>query len=81
MLRKYEPFNDGRFVGDTKTMTVHDLDNEKNSCEIDFIDPEHIKTFDRDRLKTAEELHFNHCTHCITPESYVKHSHFQIDYT
>lgn len=76
MLRKYGPFHNERFIGDTGTMRVHDLDNEKNECEIDFIDHEHIKTFARDRLKTAEENHFSHCPFCVNAESYEKHIHY-----
>jgi len=72
MLRKYGPFNLERFVGDTNTMKVHDLNNEKNECGIDFIDLENVKTFARDRLKTAEDNHFGHCPHCINAESYEK---------
>lgn len=73
MHRNYGPFNKERFVGNTNTMEVHDLDNEKSACEIDFIDHEHIQTFRRDRLKTAEELKFAHCAHCINEESLIKH--------
>lgn len=72
MLRKYGPFNLERFVGDLDTMIVHDLNNEKNECCIDFIELEKIKTFARDRLKTAEANHFNHCPYCINAESYEK---------
>lgn len=77
MFRKYGPFYSERFIGDTSTMKVHDVYHEKNECEIDFIDHEHIKTFARDRLKTAEENHFSHCPFCINAESYVRLIHYK----
>lgn len=76
MRRKYGPFNNERFVGNTNTMKVHDLDNEKSECEIDFIDLDHITTSRRDRLKTYEGLNYSHCTHCINPESLIKHNFY-----
>lgn len=77
MRRKYGPFSSERFVADANMMVVHDLDNEKGECEIDFIAHEHVRTFSRDRLKTAEDRNYAHCAHCISPESYIKHSWYR----
>jgi hypothetical protein len=77
LRRKYGPFNNERFVGNAKTMEVHDLDGEKSECEIDFMDHEHIITYGRDRLTTFEGLQYNLCPHCISPESLIKHNWYR----
>lgn len=42
MRRPYSPFNGNQFILNTNTGEIHDLDNEKQSCKIDDINPEHI---------------------------------------
>lgn len=66
MSRRHgRPFNGKRFIGNSNTMEVHDLDNEKTSCKIDLIKHEHIVTFSPDSLSEAKKQKFNNCDHCL----------------
>ena len=42
MRRPHSPFNGKRFLLNTNTGEIHDLDNETDQCQIDSINPEHI---------------------------------------
>lgn len=42
MRRNYSPFNGKRFILNTNTGEIHDLDHEAKNCKIDNIKPEHI---------------------------------------
>lgn len=69
MTRRYrKPFNEKRFIGNTNTNQVHDLDKEdksENGCQIDEIKDEHVKTFVPDTLSQAHEEKFKDCDKCL----------------
>lgn len=45
-MRRYNPpFNGNRYIVNTSTGEIHDLDNENVNCQIDEIKPENIKSF------------------------------------
>lgn len=46
MHRNYMPFNGQRYLLNTQTNELHDLDNESNNCQIDEISRFNIKMFD-----------------------------------
>ncbi|WDU82290.1 hypothetical protein [Caloramator sp. Dgby_cultured_2] len=70
-MRRYQwPFNGKRFIGNTNTNEVHDLDNEKSGCKIDQINPLHVKTFDPDTLSEAKRQGFDNCAYCIGNSKY-----------
>ena len=58
-----------RFVGNSNTTEVHDLDNEKtgpNQCQIDeIIRAGHAVTFTPDTLSQAHSEGYDNCAHCI----------------
>jgi hypothetical protein len=58
-----------RFIGNTNTTEVHDLDNEQtgsNECQIDeIISAGHVKTFSPDTLDQAHDEGYDNCAHCI----------------
>lgn len=69
MRRYYAPFNGLRFVLNTSTGEIHDLDNETPQCQIDEIKPENVKsykTYDQILLDQAFGLvkNINGCHHC-----------------
>lgn len=65
MRRYHWPFNGKRYIGNTNTMEVHDLDNETRNCQIDEIKHEHVKTFTPDSLDEAHRQGFDNCAYCI----------------
>ena len=70
MTRRQEPPTNGkRYVGNTNTTEVHDLDNEKtgeNQCQIDeIIDAGQAVTFILDDLDRAHDEGYDNCAHCI----------------
>lgn len=46
MRRFQTPFNGKRYLLNINTGEIHDLDNETSECQIDEINPEHIRTED-----------------------------------
>lgn len=71
MTRKYRtPFNGNRYIGNTNTNEVHDLDNEQNRCKIDEIKDEHVKTFVPDTHGQAKSEGFDNCHYCIGNSKY-----------
>lgn len=46
MHRNYSPFNGKRFILNTNTGEIHDLDHETDACKIDSIKHEHIYACD-----------------------------------
>ncbi|BBN99174.1 hypothetical protein St703_18790 [Sporolactobacillus terrae] len=71
MSRRYGyPFNGKRFIGNTNTNEVHDLDNEQYSCEIDKISTNHVKTFSPDTWNQAHSEGFDNCAYCIGNSKY-----------
>lgn len=70
-MRRYRsPFNGKRFIGNTNTNEVHDLDNEKPGCKIDQIKDSHVKTFVPDTLQEAHRQCFDNCAYCIGNSKY-----------
>lgn len=59
----------GRYLGNTNSKEVHDLDNEQtgaNQCQIDeIIAAVHAKTFIPDTLEQAHNEGYDNCAHCI----------------
>lgn len=43
MRRFQPPFNGKRYLLNINTGEIHDLDNESDNCQIDEINPEHIR--------------------------------------
>lgn len=44
--RYYSPYNGQKYLLNTNTKEVHDLDNEQPECKINHILSQHIKMFD-----------------------------------
>lgn len=70
MVRRTGPPTYGkRFVGNSNTTEVHDLDNEKtgaNECQIDeIIKADHAVTFSPDTLDEAHRQGYDNCAYCI----------------
>lgn len=69
-MRRYNaPINGKRFVGNTNTTEVHDLDNEKtgtSECQInEIISAGHVVTFNPDTLEQAHQIGYDNCNYCI----------------
>ena len=70
-MRRYgAPYYGKRFLLNTNTYEVHDLDNEKDNCRINEIRLEHIEMFDT-LLDVKVRLAFlrkklNGCYYCLT---------------
>jgi hypothetical protein len=69
-MRRYgSPIHGRRYVGNTNTTEVHDLDNEKtgtNECQIDeIIAAGHARTFNPDTLDQAHGEGYDNCQYCI----------------
>lgn len=67
MTRRFRsPYDNKRYLGNTNTNQVHDLDNEdtaENGCQIDEIKHEHIKMFDYHF--EASNAGFEDCDKCL----------------
>lgn len=59
------PFNGKRYIGNTNTNEVHDLDYEKSNCRIDEIKDDHIKTFIPDTHEQAKSEGFDNGHYCL----------------
>lgn len=71
MSRRYRsPFNGNRYIGNTNTNEVHDLDKEESSCQINRIKDSHVKTFVPDTHSQAKSEGFDNCAHCIGNSRY-----------
>lgn len=71
MTRRYSyPFLGKRFIGNTNTNEVHDLDNEKTQCRINEIKTHHVKTFSPDTHQQAKFEGFDNCYWCIGNSKY-----------
>ena len=70
-MRRYNPpFNGKRYVLNTSTGEIHDLDKETFSCQIDEINPKNILNVDSyaDAWIRAVALHCPHpngCHYCL----------------
>ena len=71
MRRNYPPFNGKRFILNTNTGEIHDLDCETDSCKINDINPSHIcsdNTYERSLIAAAilcPHKHANGCYYCL----------------
>ena len=66
--RNVPPFNGHRYVGDRRTMLVHDLDHEDpdvRGCGITGLTPDSIEVFEPDTLKQAYRQGYEFCPSCI----------------
>ncbi|WP_419892829.1 hypothetical protein [Oceanobacillus kimchii] len=68
--RYYHPFNGNRYIGNTNTNEVHDLENEKTSCRINEIKHDHIVNFNPDTHAQAKREGFDNCAYCIGNSKY-----------
>lgn len=69
-MRRYRPPIYGkRYLGNTNTTEVHDLDNEKtgaNECQIDeIIKAGHARTFNPDTHEQAKKEGYDNCAYCL----------------
>ncbi|MFH1499722.1 MAG: hypothetical protein ABII82_18070 [Verrucomicrobiota bacterium] len=65
MARRYTGnMNGERYLGNTNTKEVHDLDNEQTQCQIDeIIAAGNDKPFDY--LSTAQSAGYDNCHYCL----------------
>jgi len=62
--RRTGHMNGERYLGNTNTTEVHDLDNEKGSCQIDeIIKAGHDKPFAT--LQAAHAAGYDNCAYCL----------------
>lgn len=65
-MRRYGwPFNGKRYIGNTNTDEVHDVDNEQVNCQINEIKTDHVKTFSPDTHSEAKRQGFDNCHWCL----------------
>ena len=67
-LRNYWSYSGKRYLGNTNTNEVHDLEKEKPGCKIDDIRVQHIKMFVS--FEDAKKEKFDNCAHCIGGSRY-----------
>ena len=74
MARDPNIFSGKNFIGNMNPNPnmVHDLNREKEACQIDEILVGHIKTFDPDTLDQAEKEDFKACDKCLPDEQDVE---------
>lgn len=71
MRRYIEPYNGKRYVLNTNTGEIHDLDNESSSCRINEIKTDHIymtDTYEEAQIHAVMIEHItnpNGCHYCI----------------
>ena len=59
------PFEHHRYVGDKRTMLVHDLERESEECRIDdVVAAETMLLFAPDTLPEARNRGYRPCRHC-----------------
>ncbi|SFQ11490.1 hypothetical protein [Salibacterium halotolerans] len=58
--------NGKRFLGNSNTKEVHDLDNEQTTCQInEIVKHNHAVTFTPDTLATAKSEGYDNGHYCI----------------
>jgi hypothetical protein len=62
--RLFAPFFAKRYVGDSETKILHDLDSERKECMIDSIPKNRIQMFEW--LSNASDLKYKGCKHCMS---------------
>ena len=79
MARRYsQPYRGRRFVGDLRSKSVHDLDNEADQCGIKEIGNDKVKMFPMGPLGRIDQIlendydgvRFTPCPHCL-PKTYL----------
>jgi hypothetical protein len=67
--RKFPPFTNKKFLGNSNTMEVHDLDNEDtrpNGCQIDeIIRAGHAVVFNLDTLQGVRKQGYDKGNYCL----------------
>jgi hypothetical protein len=62
-------FEHFRWLGDKRTLRVHDLDNITEECELDdLLQSEQFATFGPDILPEARNRNYHPCPHCVRQE-------------
>lgn len=66
-MRRYRsPFNGKKYVLNTNTGVAHDLDNEKDQCQIDEIKSEHVYASDYYYTDIKEHPDYKEdCDYCL----------------
>jgi hypothetical protein len=60
-------FEHNQWLGDKRSMRVHDLDNTVDGCELDdLMASEKFLAFGPDLLAEARNRCFHPCPHCVT---------------
>jgi hypothetical protein len=63
-------FEHNRWLGDKRSMVVHDLDNTGDGCAIDdLMASEKFLAFGPDTLPEARNRCFEPCRHCVAESS------------
>ena len=57
------PYFAKRYIGDSETKILHDLDREKTECEIEKIPRNRIQMFEW--LSIPSDLDYSGCIHCM----------------
>ena len=61
-------FEQFRWLGDKRSMRVHDADHASEACRIDeLMASEQFTCFGPDTLAEARNRGFRPCPHCVTP--------------
>lgn len=59
-------FEQHQWLGDKRSMVVHDLDGTVDGCRLDdLLASEKFLTFGPDLLAEARNRGFHHCRHCV----------------
>ena len=62
-------FETHQFLGDKRSMVVHDLDNTKDGCELDdLMKSEKFLAFGPDTLPEAKNRCFDPCRDCLAAD-------------
>jgi hypothetical protein len=74
MLRLHSPFEGKRYIGDNRLRVYHDAVHElrsenPDSCRIDHIPEEEIRTFSPDTAAEARRCGFVQCPYCRLAET------------
>ncbi len=60
-------FEHHQWLGDKRSMRVHDLDNASHDCDIDeLVASEKFATFGPDLLPEARNRGYRPCRHCVS---------------
>lgn len=60
------PFEEHRYVGDKRSMVVHDTENESEACAIDeIVAAEAVALFGPDTLPEARNRGYRPCESCL----------------